>query len=828
MKETDMALSRRYDPSTAEPRLVRYWQEAGTYHFEPGRTPVYAIDTPPPTVSGNLHLGHVYSYSHADFIARFRRMNGDNVYYPMGYDDNGLPTDLLVERQLGRTAEELGREAFIAHCLELTREFERDYEALWQRLGLSIDWRYTYRTIDDLARRTSQGAFLDLLAKGRAYRRQAPVIWCPHCHTAVAQAEVNDLERESEFVTLSFTLDDGRTLCIATTRPELLPACVAVFVHPDDDRYRDVVGARARVPLFDLEVPVRTDPHAVREKGTGAVMCCTFGDTVDVEWWLTHDLPLREAIDRHGHLTALAGELAGLSIPQARRAIVQTLEERGLLLDRQPVEQSVRVHERCDTPVEYIVTPQWFIRVLDEKETFLKLGEQVTWYPESMAARYREWVENLHWDWIISRQRYYGVPFPVWYCSACGEVIPADAAQLPVDPTTQSPPRSCSCGSESFVPERDVMDTWVTSSCSPQIAGRVLDDPDLYRQVFPMTVRPQAHEIIRTWAFDTIVMSYFRFATLPWRDVLISGWGLAASGVQKISKSRGGGPTAPMEMVQRYSADACRYWAASTSLGKDAIISEEKIQAGAKLVTKLWNVASFGARFLEGYRPPPTHPAFSPADRWILSELQHLVLGVTSSFEMYEYAAAKNATEGFFWTILADNYLEMAKRRLYDPESPGHDAVRCTLYHTLLTMLKLFAPILPYVTEEIYQGVFRDLDGHVSIHRSSWPAPDETLVDPEAGTVGAALVAVANAVRRYKSDRQISLGAELGRLQVCVDSPDLERLLQHATDDLISVTRAREVSINGLADPSLEHLDAGTRDTGLITVGIARYAQTSL
>jgi valyl-tRNA synthetase len=377
-----MALPKHYHPNAVEPRLQSYWQEAGVYHFDPGAEgPVYSIDTDPPTVSGHLHLGHAYSYSHTDFMARFWRMNGFNVFYSMGYDDNGLPTERLVERRLGVTAIDVGRKAFIGKCLEVGVEEEKNYEALWQRLGLSIDWRYTYRTIDELSRRTSQLSFLDLYRKGLAYRREAPAIWCPECRTAIAQAELNDLERESEFVTLASCLEDGSTLPIATTRPELLPACVAVFVHPNDTRYQHLIGQRVKEPLFGQEVPLLADPKADPMKGTGAVMCCTFGDTTDVEWWYKHHLPLRIAIGHDGRLTREAGDSAGLTTREARSRIVETLEERGLVLARQPVTQSVRVHERCDTPIEYIVTQQWFVRVLDFKKELLEAGEQVTWHP---------------------------------------------------------------------------------------------------------------------------------------------------------------------------------------------------------------------------------------------------------------------------------------------------------------------------------------------------------------------------------------------------------------------------------------------------------------
>jgi valyl-tRNA synthetase len=800
-----MALPKRYDPTTAEPEMIERWQEEGVYHFDPEQEgPVYSIDTPPPTVSGRLHLGHVYSYSHADFMARFWRMKGRRVFYPMGYDDNGLPTERLVERQLGITATEVGRRVFIEKCLQVSEEAEVDYEALWKRLGLSIDWRYTYRTIDDLSRRTSQLSFLDLYRKGYVYRQESPSIWCPECRTAIAQAELNDLERGTEFVTLRFKLEDGEDLPIATTRQELLPACVAIFVHPEDERFRDLVGMRAAVPLFGQKVPILEDPEADPEKGTGVVMCCTFGDQTDVAWWYTHDLDMVEGIDSEGRLTEAAGEFAGLMISEGRDRIKEALAERGLISERTPSSQSVRVHERCDTPVEYIVTKQWFINALDHKEKLLEAGEGVHWYPDHMQARYRAWVEGLSWDWCISRQRYFGVPFPVWYCTDCGEVLLATEDQLPVDPSDEQPTGPCSCGGTEFIPEQDVMDTWATSSLSPQIVSRWLTDEHLYEQTFPMTLRPQAHEIIRTWAFYTILKSVYHFDVLPWRDVLISGWGLAGPGMPKVSKSRGGGPLPPMEMIERYSADAVRYWASSTGPGKDSIISEDKIQLGSKLVTKLWNVARFSARFLEGYQPDREIPELTSADRWILSQLQSLVARATELFENYDYAAAKSETEAFFWRDLADNYIEMAKQRLYDAEHPRNDGARYTLYHVLLGVLKLFAPLLPHVTEEIYQGLFRETEGAGSIHIAVWPNVDGRLLDETAQRVGGMLVEIATSVRRYKSERSLKLSLELARLQLAVEDAQTGGALQEAASDLMSVTRAQNIDVVEEVNADLE------------------------
>jgi valyl-tRNA synthetase len=809
-----MSLPKRYNPKTAEPMLQDNWRAMGVYDFLPGSdSPVYAIDTPPPTVSGKLHLGHTFSYSQTDFMARFWRMKGYNVFYPMGFDDNGLPTERLVENREGIRARDIGREAFIERCLVVSEQAEKDYRMLWQRLGLSIDWRYTYRTIDENSRRISQLSFLDLYHKGLAYRRKAPSIWCPECQTAIAQAELDELSRDSWFYTLEFRLSNGQALPISTTRPELLPACVAVFVHPDDTRHRHLVGTTASVPVFRQEVPILADSGADPEKGTGIVMCCTFGDTTDVEWWYKHDLTLVEVIDKDGRLSDTAGILSGLSVADARARVVASLQENGLLRGRKSLRQTVRVHERCDTPVEYIVTRQWFVRVLDAKPEFLAAGERIEWYPAHMKTRYKQWVENLGWDWCITRQRYYGVTFPVWYCDECGEVMIAEQDMLPVDPTERQPTQSCVCGSSRFTAEQDVMDTWATSALSPQIVGQWLTDEALYESVFPMSLRPQAHEIIRTWAFYTIVKSHYHFNSLPWSAVAISGWGLAPEGAGKISKSRGGGPMPPMEMIDRYSADAVRYWAASTGLGKDTIISEEKIQAGARLVTKLWNVARFSQRFLIGDSTEPyternlglNAPVLTPADKWVLTRTQQLIQRTTELFGRYDYASAKSEIETFFWHDLADNYLEMAKKRLYDDligDGNGSGVgARYALHHALLATIKLLAPLLPHITERIYGGLFAH-EGE-SIHTSRWPTADAAMIDETNVAVGELLVDIATAVRRYKSESNLSLGTEISHLQLVTHDKKLSHTLILSTADLTSITRALAFAVVETPDPAV-------------------------
>jgi valyl-tRNA synthetase len=829
MIENKITLSKHYKPKSTEPGLQQIWHQSKIYHFNPNDSrPIYSIDTPPATVSGNLHLGHVYSYSHADFIARFWRMRGFNVFYPMGYDDNGIPTERLVEKELQIKATEIGRQNFIKKCLSVSAEAEKEYQELWQRLGLSIDWRYSYRTIDDQSRMISQQSFIDLVDKGLAYQKEAPTIWCPECQTAIAQAELNDMNRDSEFFTLKFFIESnngGEFAPIATTRPELLPACVAVFVHPDDHRFQSLIGETLVVPLFGQRVNVLADSSADPNKGTGIVMCCTFGDSTDVAWWQTYNLDLIDSIDRSGRLTESAGEYAGLQIHEARQKITSDLEEDHLIVKREPTSQSVRVHERCDTPAEYIITRQWFIRVLEYKDRLLQAGEKINWHPSHMLSRYQAWVENLNWDWCISRQRYFGVPFPVWYCKECGEPIFAELEQLPIDPIDNPPPRPCSaCGCDTGNPEVDVMDTWATSSMTPQIITRWLSDPVFNQNLFPMSLRPQAHEIIRTWAFYTIVKSQYHFNALPWKDALISGWGIAGEGMGKISKSRGGGPLSPMEMIAKYSADAVRYWAASTGPGKDTIISEEKIQTGSKLVTKLWNVARFSQRFTTPNRKINQDfliKNMTPADRWILSRCQRLIQRVTELYLEYDYAEAKSETESLFW-IFTDNYLEMAKQRLYDASHPKRSGAIYTLNILLLTFVKMFAPILPYITEQIYQALYinqsenLEKKGFKSIHTSAWPEYHPELVDIQAEDLGEMLVAIARVVRRYKSERNLSLGTEINRLQLSTGNPALATLLEDAIPDLSSITRALHIEIGEDIHPHYRKLEVSNQ----ITAGI--------
>ncbi|HEU4323713.1 MAG TPA: valine--tRNA ligase [Roseiflexaceae bacterium] len=805
-----MGFPQRYDPAEAERRWQETWARDGIYEFAPDDDrPIFAIDTPPPTVSGEIHIGHVYSYVQAEAMARFWRMQGFNVYYPFGFDDNGLPTERYVERTRGLRARDVGREAFISACLDVSREVEDRFEAFWKSLGMSVDWRLRYSTIDAQARRTSQWSFLDLYRCGLVYRTQAPNPWCVECQTAIAQAEMDDAERRTTFYTLSFGLDGAdATLPIATTRPELLPACVAVFVHPDDGRFAGLVGQQATTPLFGRRVPILADPAVDPQKGSGAVMCCTFGDATDVAWWRAHSLPLIPLVTRQGRLGEEGGPYAGQTLAEARASILADLRAAGLISAERPAEQSIRVHERCGTPLEILETRQWFIRVLDAKEALLEAGRRISWHPAHMQTRYEHWVTNLSWDWCISRQRFFGVPFPLWHCDACGAVVLAEQHQLPIDPSSAAPPHPCACGNADLRPEEDVMDTWATSSVSPQIAGQMLADPQLFGRLFPMQLRPQAHDIIRTWAFSTIVKSHYHFGTIPWETLMISGHGLDASG-HSIHKSKGNSPIAPGALIGRYGADAVRYWACGGSVGADQPLNEEAMKQGGRLVTKLWNAARFVAGQLDGFDPAAPAPALLPTDRALLSWLQRLILRATERMRAYDYAGARDAAERFFWGTFCDYYLELVKSRLYDGTGDQRRAAQYTLYHALHTVLKLLAPILPHITEEIYQRLFASGGG--SIHRAAWPVADEALLDPEGERTGAALLELTDHIRRFKTARGMGLGTALARLTLSPADATLRRALEQAAPDLRSITRAQAIDFAGEDDAGYEATESGLR-----------------
>ncbi|MFH1722830.1 MAG: valine--tRNA ligase [Candidatus Altiarchaeota archaeon] len=772
-------MEKRYDPAKEEPKWEKFWEDEKVYKFDPDATgEVFSVDTPPPTVSGKMHLGHAFSYAQQDFIVRYKRMRGFNVFYPFGTDDNGIPTERLVEKEKGVRARDMPRDEFAKLCLEtLEKELRPKYIADWKRIGMSCDWDVYYTTIDDHCQRISQRSFIELYEDGREYRKDAPTMWCPECQTGISQVECQDKELSSQFHDIVFKVN-GQELVIATTRPELLPACVAVFYHPEDKRFQKLKGGKAKVPLFDLEVPIMPDERANPEKGTGIVMCCTFGDQTDMEWQKAHDLPIREAITPDGRMTELADKFKGLKVRKARDEIVSALKESGLLKKSEPIFHAVNVHERCGTEIEYLKSKQWFIKYLDLKDEMLIWGKQLNWFPDHMRHRFNHWVEGLQWDWLISRQRYFGVPFPVWYCEKCDEVILARKEDLPVDPLKDKPPldKCPKCGGAEFTPERDILDTWATSSLTPHLCCELFRDHPIYEKLYPMSLRPQAHDIITFWLFNTVVKSRMHDGANPWRDVVISGHAQDPHG-RKMSKSVGN-VVEPQEMIEKYSADALRFWAASSKLGEDLPFAEKELVTAQKFTTKLWNASRFVFMHMEDFDGKKPNE-LSVIDKWLLTKLDKVVKDATDSFEQYEYYRTKFEVEKFFWQVFCDYYLEMIKYRIYNPDVYGEEArksAQYTLYQSLLAILKLMAPIMPYITEAVYQGYFRQKEkGKVkSIHASKWPEAGK--IDEEAEVLGDLAVDIIGQIRKHKSDWNISLGAEIEKIEIKGTSEVLEKI----------------------------------------------------
>ena len=771
------------------------WDADGTYRFDRSRAraDVYAIDTPPPTVSGALHVGHVFSYTQTDVIARFQRMRGKTVFYPMGWDDNGLPTERRVQNYYGvkcdpslpydpgfqppdkpeRQATPVSRPNFVELCSRLTTEDEGVFEDLWRHLGLSVDWSLTYATVGRPAQRVSQVAFLRLLRKGLTYQLEAPTLWDVDFRTAVAQAELEDREQPGAYYRIRFEPDGvGSGVEIETTRPELNPACVALVAHPDDERYRSLFGTHVVTPLFGVPVPIRAHALADPEKGSGIAMICTFGDITDVTWWRELGLPVRAVIQQNGTLRPVEwgatgwettdrdravqayARLEGLSAKKARVAMEGLLRESGALVgDPRPITHQVKFYEKGDRPLEIVTSRQWFIKTVELREALLARGRAIEWHPEYMRTRYENWVNGLAGDWCVSRQRFFGVPFPVWYpVTATGvtdhahPLVP-DEARLPVDPSTDVPEgyRADQRGqSGGFAGDLDVMDTWATSSLTPQIAGGWLEDPDLFARVFPMDLRPQAHEIIRTWLFSTVLRSHAEHDALPWSHAAISGWILDPDR-KKMSKSKGNVVT-PRALLDEYGSDGVRYWGASARPGADTAFDLGQMKVGRRLAIKLLNASRFALLQAE-----PRGAISAPIDRGMLTTLSQLVGESTEQLDAYDYARVLERVERFFWSF-CDDYLELVKSRRYgDGSAAGAASANSAMLVALSALLRLFAPFLPFVTEEVWSWW---QDG--SIHLSSWPSPEEVVApiggdDVAAAAVLSATVEALGEVRRLRA-----------------------------------------------------------------------------
>jgi len=795
-----MELPKRYDPKASEPKWQKYWEEKNIYRFDPkSKAETYSVDTPPPTVSGKMHLGHAFSYAQQDFVVRFQRMLGKNIFYPFGTDDNGLATERLVEKMKKVKSKDMDRKEFIKLCLTtLEKELRPKYIEDWKRIGMSCDWNIFYTTINEHCQKISQRSFIELYKNKREYRKEAPTMWCPECQTGISQVECQDKELSSFFNDIIFKVNK-QDISIATTRPELLPACVAVFYHPDDKRYQKYKNKKAKVPLFDFEVPILEDERADPEKGTGLVMCCTFGDQTDMEWQKAHNLPIKEAITKDGKMTELAGKYKGHSIKTARKLILEDLKDSRLCVGQEPIKHPVNVHERCGTEIEFVHSKQWFIKYLDLKNEMLKWGKKLNWYPKHMRSRFDHWVKGLQWDWLISRQRHFGVPFPIWYCKKCDEIILADLSQLPVDPLKDSPKtKECpKCKCKEFIPEKDVLDTWATSSLTPQLAVELMPK-ELQKKLYPMSLRPQAHDIITFWLFNTVVKSQLHNKVNPWQDVMIAGHAQDPHG-KKMSKSKGN-VIEPQEMIEKYSSDALRFWAAGSKLGDDLPFQEKDLVTAQKFITKLWNASRFAFMHLKDYNIQKPKK-LETTDEWLLIKLNEIINNSTESFKKYEYARTKADVENFFWHTFCDNYLEIIKDRLYNPDRRGKEArlsAQYGLYNSLLSILKMIAPIMPHITEEIYQVYFAEKEKQKSIHNSKWP--EEIKANKKAEPIGDLVVYAVQKARQAKADKNLSLKTPLKNL--FIEGKISKEEFESIKDDLVGATKTEKIGYERLKEDS--------------------------
>lgn len=758
-----------------EAQILKYWQEKEIFKFNPSyKKKLFSIDTPPPTLSGKMHIGHAFSYAQQDFIARFKRMSGYEVFYPFGTDDNGLPTERLVEKLKNVKSKSLSRQEFINLCIKTLKEITPEFVQDWKNLGISCDFALYYSTIDYNARKISQSSFIELYKKGEIYKDSFPTIYCPECQTPVAQAELEDKSLPSQFTTIKFKAD-SKTLPIATTRPEILPACVAVFINPKDKRYNSLIGKKAITPLFNHEVPILADPSADMEKGTGVLMVCSYGDKYDVDAINRFKLQPKIVLNTDGTLST--PPYKNLKIKEAREKILQDLKEKNLIIEQKQIEHSVNTHDKCGTEIEFLPIQQWFIKLLDKKSKLIKQGRKINWHPKHMLKRYENWIKGLEWDWSISRDRHFGIPIPVWHCPSCSQVILPKESELPIDPS-QTPKKCPKCSSQT-IPETKVLDTWATSSLTPQIASPLVKN----KIKLPYSLRPQGHDIIRTWAFYTIVKSFLHENKIPWSDIAISGFVTLAG--EKMSKSKGNS-ISPQETMEKFGSDALRYWAASSKLGEDLDYQEADLIAGKKFVTKILNASNF---VFTNLKHQEKQPRLFPTDRIFISQLNSLIKSVTSAFSEYSYSSALQQTQNFFWKNFTDNYIEIVKDRIYNGTPEEKASASYALYQSLLALLKLMAPFTPFITEHIYLEKFRQFESSPSLHLSDWPKPMPISSHKEDEKVWQHLTEIIYKIRQAKSLSKQPMNSPIALTLTKGDYKILEPLLP----DLHAVAKAKSI-----------------------------------
>ncbi|CAG0973956.1 MAG: valine--tRNA ligase [Candidatus Methanoperedens sp.] len=745
-----MELPKEYDYNTIEEKWLDTWQDPMYYFDWYSKKPQFIIDTPPPYPTGNFHIGNALNWCYIDFVARYKRMRGFNVMFPEGWDCHGLPTEVKVEEKHGITKSQVSREEFRRMCVELTETNIVRMRKSLRRLGFSIDWSNEYITMEPAYFGKTQRSFVQMYKSGMIYQQNHPVNWCPRCETAIAFAEV---EYDSRSTLLNYLNFDK--LKIATTRPELLAACVAIAINPDDERYQEFVNTDVKVPVFGHNVKVISDKNVDPTFGTGVVMICTFGDKQDVRWWVEHKLALRKAIDKTGKMTELAGKFAGMSTAQCKKAIIEDMLNEGILYKQEELPQNVGLCWRCKTPIEILSERQWFVKIIHDD--ILNTANEITWVPDYMKVRLENWTGTMEWDWCISRQRIFATPIPAWYCSGCGKTKVAKEEWLPLDPTRTQPPEACECGANEFKGEADVLDTWMDSSISAlHVSGWLSDHPLL----LPAQLRPQGYDIIRTWSFYTILRAKALLDKRPWDTILLNGMVLGEDG-HKMSKSRNNF-VIPEEVIKKYGADAFRQWAAiGGTTGSDIIFSWKDVVAGSRFLQKLWSIVRFSLPHISD-----EHANLTPIDLWLLSKLNRLVKETTEKMDAYQFDETFKAVRGFTWDVLADNYIELAKSRLYG-EGEGKQAAQYTLYVSIETISRLLAPFLPYFSEEIYSHIKKE-----SVHLSPWPQVDESLIDSGAEARGEFIKEMTSAIRRYKAEHGMPLNAPLKGIEIYSTIPD--------------------------------------------------------
>ncbi|MCD6492234.1 MAG: valine--tRNA ligase [Archaeoglobaceae archaeon] len=740
----EISLDKEYNSQKVEEKWLNLWKDEMYYFDWNSKKPHYIIDTPPPYPTGSFHIGNTLNWCYIDFIARYKRMKGYEVMFPQGWDCHGLPTEVKVEEKYGISKNDVPRGKFRELCVAFTEENIEKMRKTMKRMGFSVDWSKEYITMYPEYYSKTQLSFVRMYNKGLIYKSYHPVIYCPRCQTTIALAEI---EYKSGKTTLNYiNFDDG--VIIATTRPELIPACVAIAVNPSDERYKHLVGKKVRVPTTEYEVEIIEDEEVDPEFGTGIVMICTFGDRQDVKWWKKHNLELRIILDNNGLLNEKAGKYRGLTIKEARERILKDLKNEGRLLKQEEIDHNVGVCWRCKTPVEIIAEEQWFVKV--ERDKILNAARKIKWIPNHMLSRLESWVEGMEWDWVISRQRIFATPIPVWYCKKCGKIKIAKEEWLPVDPTKDKPLEPCECGSTEFVGEDDVLDTWMDSSITSLI---ISGWPNL--KEYPTSLRPQGHDIIRTWAFYTILRSIALVNQIPWHEIVINGMVLGEDG-RKMSKSLGN-IIQPDEVIEKYGADALRQWAASGVVGSDVIFTWKEVISASRFQQKFWSILRFTMLHIKDYKPSNEDLNYlRDADKWILSKLNRLIKEVDEHMENYRFGDALKAIRSFAWYEYADNYLEIVKNRLYAGNEDEKRAARYVLYKTMDVLCRLIAPFTPFLAEECWSK-FKD----GSVHLQSYPKPDEGLIDEEAEKKGEVIKEIVVAIRRFKHDKGMALNAPL-------------------------------------------------------------------